>query len=58
MLKYSNVLNGDVRETFTGSSCGTPRGLNNRTFLGHPWNVGHKHIELTLTGYSRLYSEW
>ena len=62
--KYSNVLNGDIHETSTRPSCGTFRGPNNGTFLGRPRDVGqtcfldsiHKHIKLTLTGYSRLYS--
>ena len=64
--KYSNVVNGDVRQTSTGNSCGTSRGPNFATFQGCPRGVSqtcflnsiHKHIKLTLTGYSRLYSEW
>ena len=64
--KYSNVVNGDVRQTSTGNSCGTSRGPNNATFQGRPRGVDQtcflnstqKHIKLTLTGYSRLYREW
>ena len=63
--KHSKVINGDVHGTCTGPSCGTSRGPNDRTFLGRLRDVGdtyflnstHKHIKLTLTGYSRLYSE-
>ena len=62
--KYTNVVNGDVRQTSTGNSCGKSQGLNNATFQGSPRGVGQtcflnstlKHIKLT--GYSRLYSEW
>ena len=57
---------GDVHGTSTGPSCGTSVGPNGETFQGRPWDVGqtsflnstHKHIKLTLTGYSKLYSEW
>ena len=60
------VLNGDVRGTSTGPSCGTSWRQNDGTFLWRPWDGGHtcflnsthKHIKLTSTGYSRLYSEW
>ena len=63
--KYSKGLNGDVHETSMGPSCGTSRGPNDGTFWGRPRDVGHtcflnsahKHFKLTLTGYSRLYSE-
>ena len=66
MSKYSKVLNGDVHRTSTGPSCGTSREPNDGTFLVRPRDVGqtcslnstHRHIKLTLTGYSRLYSEW
>ena len=62
--KYSEDLNGDVHGTYTGPSCRTSRGTNDATgdvrgtsvidvFL----NSTHKHIELTLTGYSKLSSE-
>ena len=61
----SKGLNGDFHGTSTGPSCGTSRGPNDGTFWGCPRDVGHicflnsthKHIKLTLTGYSRLYSE-
>ena len=51
--------------TSTGPSCGTSWEPNDGTFWGRPRDVGHtgflnlthKHIKLTLTGYSRLYSE-
>ena len=47
-------------------SCGKSRGPNNGTFCGRPRGVSdicfldstHKHIKLTLIGYSRFYSEW
>ena len=63
--KYPKGLNGDVHRTSTGPSCGTPRGRNDGMFWGRPraadhtcfLNSSHKHIKLTLTGYSRLYSE-
>ena len=63
--KYAKVLHGDVHGTSTGPSCGTSRGPDDGTFWGRPRDVGHtcflnstqKHISLTLTGYSRLYSE-
>ena len=50
--------------TSPGPSCGMSRGPNDGTFWGSSWYVGHtcflnstqKHIKLTLTGYSRLYS--
>ena len=54
----------DVRETSTGPSCGTSRGPNDRTFYRCPWDVvqtcfsslnsTHKHINGTLSGYSKL----
>ena len=55
----------DVHGASTGTSCGTSRGPNDGTFWGRPRDVGHicflnstqKHIKLTLTGYSRIYSE-
>ena len=61
----SKGLNGDFHGTSTGPSCGTSRGPNDGTFWGCPRDVGllcflnstRKHIKLTLTGYSRLYSE-
>ena len=64
--KYSKVLNGDLHRTSTGSSGRTSWGPNHGTFWRRPWevrhtcflNYTHKHIKLTLTGYSRLYSEW
>ena len=64
--KYSNVLIGDVRETSTGSRCVTSRRPNTGKFYEGPRNVSqtcflnstHKHIKQTLTGYSRLHSEW
>ena len=57
--KYSNVLNGGVHGTSTGTSCRTSREPNDGTFQGRPRDVGqtcflsstHKHIKLTLTGY-------
>ena len=63
--KYSEVLNGDVHGTSTGSRCETSWGKNYGTFLELPRDVGHtsflnltqKHIKLTLTGYSSIYSE-
>ena len=63
--KYSKVLNGGVHGPVTGLSCGTSQGPNDGTFSGRLRDVGHicflnstqKHIKLTLTGYSRLYSE-
>ena len=63
--KYSKALNADVHGTSTGRSCVTSRGSNDATFWGYPREFGHiyflnptlKHIKLTLTGYSRLYSE-
>ena len=47
-------------------SCGTSLGQNDETFYERPMDVGqicflnstHKHIKLTWTGYSKLYSEW
>ena len=58
--KYSNVLNGGVRETSTGSSSEISREPNNGIFKGRPRDVGQnvflnstqKLIKLTLTGYS------
>ena len=63
--KYLKALNGNVHGTSTGPSCGTSWGPNDGTFWGRPRDVGHvcflnltqKYIKLTLTGYSRLYSE-
>ena len=63
--KYSKVLNGDVDGTSMGPSCWTFWGPSDGTFWGRPQDIGHtcflnptqKHIKLTLTGYSRLYSE-
>ena len=63
--KYSKVLNGDVYWKSTGRICGMSQGSNDGTFCDHPRDVGRtrfansfqKHIKLTLTGYSRLYSE-
>ena len=59
------VLNGDVHGASTGPSCGTTRVPDDGTFWGRPRDVGlicflnstQKHIKLTLTGYSRLYSK-
>ena len=64
--KNSNVLNGNFHETSTGSSCGTSRAPYNGTFQGHLRSVGqtcflnptHKHIKRTLTGYSRLFTDY
>ena len=52
--------------TSMGPSCKTSLGPNDGRFQGRPWEVGqtcflnstHKHKKLTLTSYSRLYSEW
>ena len=49
----------------TGPECGTSRGPNDGTFWGRPQDFSHtcflnstqKHIKLTLTSYSKLYSE-
>ena len=57
--RYLKVLNGNVHGTSTERSWGTFWGLNDRTFSGRPWDIGHayflnstqKHIKLTLTGY-------
>ena len=64
--KYLKVLNGNVHRTSLRTSCGKSRGPNDGTFWGRPRDVSdtcflnstHKHIKLTLTGYSRFYSEW
>ena len=60
------------KQIFKSSKGGRPRdaygtswGPNDGTFWGRPRDVGHiyflnstqKHIKLTLTGYSRLYSK-
>ena len=58
--KYSKVLNGDIHRKSKGLSCGTSCEPNDGTFKGGPLDVGqtyflnsiHKHIKLTLTGYS------
>ena len=47
--------------TSTRATCGAPLGTNDKTSMGrlkHVLNSTHKHIKLTLTGHSRLYSEW
>ena len=64
--KFSKVLNEDVYETSTRPGWETSRGPNDGTFsgrlrdVGHTWflNSTHKHIKVTLSGYSRLYSEY
>ena len=56
-IKYSKVLNGEVRRTSQGPNDGTfwehPRDVSHTGFL----NSTRKHIKLILTGYSRFY-EW
>ena len=71
--QWSNTKIDDLmkKKFFTGrrmfkSSEWTSHGPNDGTFLGRPRDVGHtcflnsnhKHINLTLAGYSRLYSTW
>ena len=59
------VLKGDVHVMSTGPSCRVSKGPNDGRFWWRLGDVGHtclsnstlKHIKLTLTGYSRLYSE-
>ena len=49
-----------------GPSCGIFRGPNDETFWGRPRDVGYtfflnssqKHIKLTLTSYSKFYTEF
>ena len=64
--KYAKVLNGDVHGTSKGPISGTSQAPDDGAFWGRPRDVGHtcfflnstqKHIKLTLTGHSRLYSQ-
>ena len=59
--KYSNVLNGYVRETSTGSSCRMSREPNNGTFYGRPSKVSQnflnstqKHIKLIVERFGTI----